>query len=207
MTKIAVICVLRHSKDFNAQYVDILFKSILRNSTHDLRLICISDVNAPHSINFQNNWSGWWSKIELFQFDGPVIYFDLDTVIVGDLTPFYDLIKSTTERKLFMLKPFGKHERMASGIMAWTGDWSRLYDNFDYEKHSKQFRGDQDYIADAIKPEDNVDFIQNHISGIYSYKYHCRPKLPNDARIVCFHGHPRPHEAQHQDWVKRNWRI
>ena len=106
-----------------------------------------------------------------------------------------------------MLKPFGRHEIMASGIMAWTGNWKELYDKFNYARDTGAFRGDQDYLTSQLMSKNNVGFIQDHVSGIYSYKYHCQEKLPDDARIVCFHGRPRPIETIHLEWVKNNWRI
>lgn len=201
---LTVACVLKKGGDYNAEYVKILLKSVLRHSHEDIECICLTDTYATNAVTLQNNWSGWWSKIELFKIPGPVVYFDLDTVIINDLTPIYDLVRDEKEKRIWMLKPFGMHEIMASGIMAWSGDWSELHDTFDYKTHSFQFRGDQDYLSDKLIGEKNVEFIQTKVSGIYSYKYHCRTALPNDARIVCFHGRPRPVNVK-TDWMKMHW--
>jgi hypothetical protein len=48
--------------------------------------------------------------------------------------------------------------------------------------------GDQgflhEHIGDAAKWQDT--------EPVYSYKVHCKGKLPADAKVVCFHGKPRP---------------
>ena len=33
----------------------------------------------------KRDWPGWWAKMELFALPGPVLFFDLDTVIVRSL--------------------------------------------------------------------------------------------------------------------------
>ena len=55
----------------------------------------------------------------------------------------------------------------------------------------------------AIK-EITPSFYQDSIKGIYSYKKECRELLPLDARVICFHGKPRPVDVQ-VSWVVENW--
>lgn len=38
--------------------------------------------------------------------------------------------------------------------------------------------------------------------GMYSYRNHCQSRLPSGARVVWFHGRPKPWEVDH-DWVPR----
>lgn len=57
------------------------------------RFICLTD--KPEQIDgvtmIQVDGEGWWAKMALFSPEirggGPCLYFDLDTVVVGDLTP------------------------------------------------------------------------------------------------------------------------
>lgn len=162
---------------------------------------------------------GWWSKIEAFGIQGPVLYLDLDTVIVGDLTPLAEAILSLRKEQILMLRRFRK-PGWASGIMGWTRDWSWLLDLFLAQekrfirqdkgwsmrvKHGNldvsHYRGDQEWIEARLNERlEDIRRIaaQDVCPGIYSYKHHVRgnKEMPVDARIICFHGHPRPSEVQ-----------
>jgi hypothetical protein len=49
-----------------------------------------------------------------------------------------------------------------------------------------------------------VDILQEmHPGEFVSYKTHCTKGVPDGARVVCFHGRPRPHEVG--GWVKDYW--
>ena len=63
----------------------------------------------------------------------------------------------------------------------------------------KRFRGDQEWLRDLMLKHKQIQVVlaQDVFPGIYSYKVDVRDgkSLPDDARIVCFHGRPRPHEV------------
>lgn len=93
--------------------------------------------------------------------------------------------------------------------MVWNGDWSAIYDEFQKApaKNMIKFKkgGEQAYSSDWLtRNQFDIRVIQDVIPGIYSYKYHCRTELPDDARLVMFHGKPRPHEAK-ANWIKEHW--
>ena len=48
----------------------------------------------------------------------------------------------------------------------------------------------------------DVRLLQDHFKGFYSYKNDCRKNgVPDDARVVAFHGRPRPRFCNEQ-WVQ-----
>ena len=147
------------------------------------RFACLSDVSVPNRIPLRHDWPGWWSKIEAFRIPGPVLYFDLDTVITGDLSEIAEY-----PHRFTMLTDFMRPERLASGVMAWGGDWSHLYTEFDpdaeYPGH-----GDQGYIESKVSADRFQDLFPRQI---VSRKVR-RTRNPNE-RVVCFHGSPRPAE-------------
>lgn len=213
---ITIACVLKHGGDYDERYVKSLHESIGRN-IHDYKFdfICLSGVyNALNQLT--DNWQGWWSKIELFKLVGKVLYFDLDTVILHNIDYMFELTNRLATNEFIGIKSFNptrnqKEETIfASGIMAWNGDFRFVYDNFDYHKEKiglgKGRMRDQDYISRELRARNiKIKFWQDEMGGIYSYKNHCKEGLPASARVVCFHGHPRPHEVMHLDWVKENW--
>jgi hypothetical protein len=73
-----------------------------------------------------------------------------------------------------------------------------------------KFRGDQEWLHTVTHHiPDRQTWADVCPKQIVSYKYHCRPKgdkLPSNARVVCFHGNPRPHEMPGNHWTMEHWR-
>lgn len=91
---LTVACVLKSGGDFDAEYVERLRDGVSKHlGPH--RFVCLSDVPVPcERISLKHDLPGWWSKMELFRPDtglGDIFYLDLDTVIVGDLSPLLDM--------------------------------------------------------------------------------------------------------------------
>jgi hypothetical protein len=200
---ITVVCVYRTGGDYTAEYVHRLYRSLMCNAMETVNFVCLtdSDEDVPGKRPLTYNWPGWWSKLEVFEIEGPCVYFDLDTVFVGGLDMlFTSLNRRVCNDSIYMLTPFNAKRReaglFASGIMAWSGDWRFITRSYCPDKHV--FDGDQDYINYIIR-EDNrtINPISNLVDGVYSYKWHCLGGMgvPADARIICFHGKPRPHEV------------
>lgn len=202
-----VVCVLKSGGVYTGEYVDKLQSMIERHLTVPFLFITMSDdkVNGLQ-VPLTKGWPGWWSKIEMFWFGGPAIYFDLDTVIVGNIDALADAIMTAGDDRFYMLRKFRDAAGMNSGIMAWTGNWKWLYDEFKIDSCPKYHRGDQEYIAYKMEQKGfNVRAIQEHLPGVVSYKHHCGEGLPDGAKIVCFHGHPRPTQVK-TAWMQEHWR-
>lgn len=148
--------------------------------------MCLSDVDVPcERVPLITELPGWYAKLELFRLTGPVLYFDLDTVITGDLSEI-----TSYPHQFTMLRDFTHPEYPASGVMAWHGDYGFLLDDFTMNHPG---HGDQGYIGSKIAP----DLFQEMFPGqIVSRK---QPDLRNaNERVVCFHGDPRPHTVRWQ---------
>lgn len=181
-----VACVLRSGGDFNAEYVRRLKSGVDAHlSGHEF--VCLSDVAVPcQRIPLKTDWPGWWAKLELFGLPGPVLYFDLDTVITGDLSEI-----AAYPHRFTMLRGFSHPDSPASGVMAWHGDYSYLRDAFDPERDYPG-HGDQGYIGHMLRHE--PDLFQDLFPGrIVSRKQPATRSA--DERVVCFHGKPRPHQV------------
>lgn len=191
---VILACVYKTGGDFTTEYVRRLTGS-MREHSKGCRVVCLSDdpyvsQYAEH-IPLFTNFTGWWAKLELFQFvNEPVLYFDLDTVIKGDLTPLIDYPHTFT-----MLSDFYAPQRPASGVMAFNGDYRRILDGFGMDKASKYKTtakwGDQGLISEYVNP---ARFDGLFPGMIASYKANNLEER-NAASVVCFHGKPRPHEV------------
>ena len=209
--KIKIICVLRSGGDYTPEYVQNMKKSLDRviGYRDDWEFFCFTDlqITLPGAviIPMHKELEGWWSKLEIFQYRGACLYFDLDTVLISDFSYIFKVIRELKPFEFLALKPFRSSEIWASGIMAWNGDWNKVFN--DFRPSDMQVKWDQRYIFPKLeKLGATVRSIQGYLMGVYSYKHHCREELPADASIVCFHGRPRPHQVTWINWVKRYWR-
>lgn len=213
---VTFVCVLKEGGDFFADDVVRLFNSVKRHCSIPYEFVCLSDSKLIpkriKSIPLIHNWSGWWSKIELFRpelFNTEyVCYLDLDTVITG---PLDSLIQSRINFSGLMPWKHGERKRNAicSGVMVWKNKkFSMIYTNFVYAKHIRLFRGDQDYISNIlVKHSIPHQYLQKIVKGIYSYKLDTNQKdLPAGAIVIVFHGTPRPRACLHLPWVQENWK-
>jgi len=206
---VIVACVFKKGRDFREAYVLRLKNMIARHLQIEHDFVCLTDstilLESIVSIPLLHKWRGWWSKIELFRpdlfVDKTVLYFDLDVVIVNDITPL-----ALYKHSFSMLRPFNPKRRYgnwASGIMAWKGDYSIVYNEFRRQAPGKVMNvehGDQTFISRTIGV--TPEFIQDIQPGVYSYKRDCSQRLPADTSIICFHGKPRPHEVK---GMKKYW--
>lgn len=205
----------RRRVEYDVGDVRWLAKMIQAHTSPGTRLACLSDVaiDAPgvDHIPLVHGWPGWWSKMELFRpnlFTGPVLYIDLDTVIINNIDNFVSLPQ---DGAFYMLRNFthGRIDKQAcgSGVMAWSGDYSHLYREFlrDPDKHMTEYRtplrwGDQGFIGEHQRSK---KFLQDAYPGeIISYKVdylHGKESI-DGVKIVCFHGRPKPKAIQ-QPWV------
>lgn len=213
-------CVYKTGGDYGIPDVFALKEQVVRNTTLEHRFICLTDhpglLNSKRILKDHYNieaeelkdpWPGWWSVINLFTIIGPVVCTGLDTVIVGNIDKlFYLAMKAEDQFGLITsFNPRTKY-RLANGIMIWNGDYQWIYEKF--KKHPKRIMsmgmGEMDYsIEEIVQAKIKVFRIQEVMTGVYSYKHHCRDKgLPSDANIILFHGKPRPKDAI-DEWVRK----
>lgn len=140
-------------------------------------------------------YPGWWGKMELFapwwRDLRPFFFLDLDTYVFCNL----DTI-AVDDKKFTMFKHLDIQK--ASGLMVIPKDVDDIWVHWknNYKMIIAKHHGDQEYLgqfAEAYLP----------MKGIYSYKSHCRSHCPPDAKIVYFHGVPKPHEVG--GWAGKVW--
>jgi len=194
MKSLIVACVLKSGGDFNPKHVEILERMVKKHlTTVPYEFVCLTDFAIQdvkcETIPLENNLEGWWSKIELFKVQGPLLYFDLDTIIVGSLN---DIASTVPHIEFGIMRDFFRPNFMASGVMCWSGNQRRMFQEFHPRFIREMYRGDQEFVENKAR---NVSFLQDLFPGAFlSFKadnLHTYD-IPEEASVVCFHGLPRP---------------
>lgn len=194
-------CVLKTGGDYLPEHVQALADQVARYTTINYRFVCYSDteIDGVETIPLEEDYPGWWSVPEVFRQKGPTVIMGIDTVIKDSLDPLFELAMDSGPKVFWMIRAFNPRNKFASGIMAYNGDWSGIWDEFKYPESVEGLKdGEQEYTLQYLRRQGiTPKIIQNEISGIYSYKRHCRKNVPADSRVVLFHGKPRPFEVPH----------
>jgi hypothetical protein len=152
-------------------------------------------LTIPHVFDVlrSSDKPGWWAKIDLFKpgrFSGRVLYLDLDTTVVGSLD---DLVGF--DAPFVAIQDYQYPIRINSSVMSWdAGVADHIYTEFvpnAFDTIGKT-HGDQDWIHQHIAA---ARFPKRWCP---SYRAHVLPtgKVPKDARIIVFHGRPKPWEME-----------
>jgi hypothetical protein len=205
-----VACVLRSGGEYSARWVHALAEGVERWSP-GMRFVCLTDVagwtlpNPHQKIALVHDWRGWWSKLEMFRPDvlqlGPVLLLDLDTLVVGDLAPFFEY-----PGPLAMLNDFNLSGRAQSGVMLLRPgpETECVWRTFSAapDEYMRRYRGDGEWLHAHTRP----DRLQDMFPGkIVSFKKHCRKAPPGgDVRLVSGHGRPR-FSSREAGWAHRLW--
>lgn len=160
---------------------------------------CLSDVkiDGVDCVPLKRHWPGWWSKIEMFdpELGGGFLFLDLDTVISGDLSDILAIDKLTLLRD-FYRDGVKLKEGLGGGLIyVPAGAGREVWDEFTANPAAVMQlyrRGDQHFfekfwLKSAARWQDVLP------GQVVSYKVHCqRSGVPPGARVICFHGIPRP---------------
>lgn len=159
---------------------------------------CLSSEDIPgvNCIPLEHNWPGWWSKLELFspKMKGDFLFMDLDTVIVGPMDDFEQIDNLT------MLRDFyrdGKklREGLGGGLMFLPERFREEPWSY-FSKHPASYmrqypRGEQHLLETYWL--NTAERWQDKLPGqVVSWKVHCQNGVPPEARLIAFHGQPRP---------------
>ena len=232
-------CVI-HGTGYDWQYVEKLYNMLKRHLPAGIRFHVYTEANRPvpsHMIkHVLKDWPGiagpkrsWWYKMQLFNpehHSGNLLYFDLDCVIINDLS----WIPALSTECFWTIRDFRylqrkSHSGMNSSVMWWNvtryaNVWYE-FDRLDINKTVVQYPGDQDYLGVVIDPTQRRYFDQQHLQSwrwqVQDGGYNFSTRKPNapgtksdnyiggDTSILVFHGKPKPHECTSDPVIANNW--
>lgn len=229
-------CVI-HGDVYTWNYVDRLYNMLSRNLTPKVRLHVYTEpdrsVPAPYIKHSLTDWGiggakkSWWYKMQLFDpahHAGPLLYFDLDTVIVANI----DWIWQNPLRYFWAIRDFKHlwrptHQGLNSSVMWWhTVSYEKMWQNFQKQPLKdimRRYQGDQDYLSKELSELDLRFFNEQRIrswrwqclDGGFDFriKAHREPgagtKLSKHDSVLVFHGHPKPNELSNDVVIKQHW--
>ena len=230
-------CVI-HGQAYSWTYVERLYNMLNRHITPGIRLHVYTEADRPvpnpmikHELTtwpITSPKRSWWYKMQLFNpvhHAGPLLYFDLDTVVVGNI----DWIWQQPTEYFWAIRDF-KHlwrptwNGINSSVMIWdTQKFAWIWDDFcskNINATVKIFHGDQDYL-NTVLDDKNRRFFDMEL--VKSWRWQCKDggldmktRLYNSLNsgtvvdhktaIMVFHGRPKPHHIQDLV-VDKYWKI
>lgn len=188
-----------------ALYAERLHRAIERNFRIPHTLYSITDEPAPRAIPLKPDpeLRGWWQKLMLFRpglvEERRIVFFDLDTLILGDVSEIADYVGDFAT-----LRDFWRPEGLGPAVMLFRNGYGHaLWEEFAAAgKPMHSGNGDQTWIENRAKPHILQDIFPR---TFVSYKEHClgRAMPPPGAKVICFHGRPRIHEVE--GWPREVW--
>lgn len=221
-----------YRSQFGPDTVNVLQRMVARHYPHPHRFVCVTDdatgidpsveivplwkdlgdLPAPHGVA---RGPSCYRRLKAFAadagdlFGGRFVSLDLDTVVVGDLTPLWhrpeDFViwGDTNPRNLYN----GSMWLMTAGARRHVWDRFNPKTAPDQVRAAGRYGSDQGWLSTVLGPNEARWTTQD---GVYSYRNDLaadRLKLPSNARIVFFHGHQDPWGTYCQQipWVRRNY--
>lgn len=216
-------CVI-HGDAYDWIYVERLYNMLNRHISVGIRLHVYTEAHRSvpgHMIKHDLvDWGisgpkrSWWYKMQLFNsahHAGPLLYFDLDTVIVRNIDWMCGLPLQyfwAVQDFKYLWRP--SHQAINSSVMWWdTRKYAHVWNDFtkqDLFGTVKKYTGDQDYLNIAI-PNPQVRFFDptrikswrwQCLNGGYDFKRRIYQNpdsgtfLTKDNSVLIFHGKPKP---------------
>lgn len=217
---------LKSPVEYSAEHVNILYKSVKRNTTIPFKFICVTD--DPSGLNEEIQVIDLWDKYKnlggcynrLYIFSEEIknllgerfICIDLDCVIVDNIDAIL------TRKEDFIINKFiskGGHNQIYNGglIMMTAGTRKRVWEDFhpiksletlDRLRNEKNLVGsDQAWIQVNLGENESM-FTEN--DGIYDYSFLPDKKLPENAKIIFFPGKVDPSQEKDKvEWIIKHW--
>ena len=213
-----IVACVKTGNMYGPEYVNKLYAMVARNLPDGMpgRFVCFTDdadgllPQVETRPIMGEGLEGWWAKLwlfsdEAFELGDRIVYLDLDTVIIG---PLDDIV--SYDGPFAALRDFYRPEALQSSVMSWeSGYMTDIWDRWEEAGRPIIDGGDQEWIRRVVMDfphfDRRVDFWQDLFLGVFcSYKRDCHPYPPTAARVVVFHGEPRPHNCG-QPWVAAMW--
>jgi len=218
-----VICIKWGTK-YGPDYVNKLRNMVQRHLQRPHRFVCFTDDTAGIDPNIETKpipmvgfsefderkpWTfghGWLKLTSfaptLYDLQGRTLFLDLDIVVLDSLDPFFDAQADFTVIKEWDKKDETGNTSCYLYTIGAHADALEFLKN-DYPRSISNVRNEQEFITQFVARQGRLAYWP--AEWCRSFKRHCmrkglmswfaEPTIPQDARIVIFHGKPNPPDA------------
>ena len=220
-----VVCLKWGSSVYSVDWINRLYRGVYRHLSPPFRFVAFTDEikglepgiesRNIEQLTFAPSLSGIWWKLAIMHpnanLNGTCLFLDLDTVITGNLDDFFTfpgrfcIIRNWIERRkqIFRHRPFIGN----SSVFRFVADQEEhvvtsFIKNPTRANNRKLFRTEQAFMTAAVGLN-NITWWPE--KWVRSYKRHCLPPfplnrflpptIPQDTRVLAFHGNPKPSEV------------
>lgn len=235
-----ILC-MKWGDKYDASYVNKLYHMVKRHLSLPFRFICLTDQTSDIEPGIElfelpqvkgirtAKRDGGWKKLltfinPLYDITGPVLFLDLDIVIVNSIDDFFHV-----PGKFLIIRDWLRPDITGnSSVYRFEANQHPdILENFlaNEETIRASHRNEQEYLTACMRNKGILTYWDDFL--VKSFKRHCiqpgikswfvDPKLPEKARIVVFHGQPNPHEAlvgkggkwlrkvRRASWIQHHW--
>jgi hypothetical protein len=237
-----VIC-MKWGVKYGPEYVNKLRSMVRRHLQRPHRFVCFTDdatgldlaagieaLPLP-AMDLPPDKERGWRKLSTFasplaDLTGPVLFLDVDVVIVGALDDFFE-----PRGPFHIIHDWAKPWRITGNSSVYrfeAGTQPELLANFiaQIDQVKREVRNEQEYLTRemhrlgqlAYWPAEWCVSFKHNCLPVFPLNYFQVPRIPPGARIVVFHGHPNPDEAEigrghgllrhvrPTPWITEHWR-
>lgn len=219
------ILTLKWGDRYGAFFVNRMYHSVRTNLTLPFRFFCFTDnpsglipeieTRPLPNIELPDCYARTtWLKLGLFEdnqagLTGDCLFMDLDMVVVGNMDCFFEympgkrcIIHNWVQRHLLFKK---RPEVGNSSIFRWRANTMQFAIDKFYSEQAwalTKFKPPQTYLTYALGekywwPETWVKSFKRHAIPAFPLNLAIMPKIPQDTRIMVFHGRPDQDQAMH----------
>jgi hypothetical protein len=217
-----IVC-MKWGDKFGADDVNRLYRMVRANVQGEMRMVCFTDRAdgidpAVHCLPLPpvpvvgDRLDRGWRKLGVFGpqlaevFQGDVLYLDLDIAVTQSLDAFFELPGEFLIIKDY--KPFRYRHRFSGNSSVFrhrAGAFQDLIAEIAArgEQIRSDFRDEQEVLSDYARRKGLLRYWPG--AWCASFKHDCvrplplglwlPPRLPEGAKVIVFHGRPKPEEA------------
>lgn len=240
-----IIC-MKWGDKYGPEYVNRLYNMVNRHLTLDFQMICLTDDSTGidtaiacypiPEMDLPDGPERGWKKLttfksNLYDLKGVALFLDIDIVIVDNIDSFFTY-KAKYNDSVVIIRDWKKPWRMIGNSSVYRfnigmNTYPDLLANFErnFETIRTQVRHEQAYLSNYLHEYHHLEYWDK--TWCVSFKYQCiapipfnlvrKPTLPDDAKIVIFHGEINPPDAiaggggkwyrhvKPSPWLKNHW--
>lgn len=219
-----IVC-MKWGTAYGPEYVNVLHSMLRRHTRRPFRFVCLTDdptgleagvetLPLPEMDVPARKAHQPWRKVGLLaptlgDLQGTALFLDLDVVVVGDVGPLFDLpgafciIENWTQK--------GQGVGNSSVFRFEVGAHADIYAEFLARADAvvTEFSNEQTFISRRVGaltywPDAWVRSFKRHCLRPFPLNWALPPRLPAEARIIAFHGNPKPPDAAAGHWPGGN---